>query len=273
MEHVIGENATQAPTAAAPWAALREHTAARIGIGRAGGSQRTASLLDFRFAQAAARDAVREPLDADTLAASLAGLGLASERLATAARDKREFLLRPDLGRQLDAPSRERLARLRDAAGVDLAIVVSDGHSARAVTRHAPALLAALVPPLKADGWRVAPVFIAPLGRVKLQDEVGVLLNARLTLMLLGERPGLSAPDSLGAYFTHAPTPASTDADRNCVSNIRPEGIPPERAAQKLAWLLREAARLGTSGVALKDTVPVASVPGGGNAPALASVA
>jgi ethanolamine ammonia-lyase small subunit len=241
------------------WAALRRHTPARIGIGRAGGSQRTASLLDFRFAQARARDAAREELDLPALEARLAALGLASERLSSAARDKREFLLRPDLGRQLAAESRERLGRFRAGAGdIDLAIILSDGHSARAVARHAPELVATLTRLLADEGWRIAPVFIAPLGRVKLQDEIGGLSGARHALMLLGERPGLSAPDSLGVYFTHAPGPERTDADRNCVSNIRAEGISPEAAARKLAWLLRESARLGTSGVALKDTLPPA---------------
>ena len=139
------------------------------------------------------------------------------------------------------------------AAATDLVIIISDGLAAAAAERHAAATVLPLILELRAAGWNIAPVFLIPLGRVKVQDEIGSALNARFSLMLLGERPGLGTPDSLGAYFTANPSAACTDADRNCVSNIRPEGLPPAEAAVKLAWLLKESRRLGLSGVNLKD--------------------
>ncbi len=244
-----------------PWLGLRRFTAARIALGRAGGSQRTETVLDFRLSHARARDAVLAPFAPDTVAAPLAAAGIAAETLRTAATDRRAYLLRPDLGRTLDYASRAKLAAIAAAPGFvvpDLAIIVSDGLAARAAERHAAAVAVPLVAELRSAGWRVAPVFIAPLGRVKLQDEIGAALGARFSLMLLGERPGLGATDSLGAYFTARPAPERTDADRNCVSNIRPEALPPAQAAAKLAWLLRESARTGLSGVALKDDQPAA---------------
>lgn len=247
-----------------PWLGLSRFTSARIALGRAGGSQRTTTVLDFRLAHARARDAVHAPFDPAAVSAPLNAAGLATETLATAVSDRRAYLLRPDLGRQLDTASRVKLSALAAAPGFtapDLVIVVSDGLAAQAAERHAAALILPLVAELSDAGWRVAPVFVVPLGRVKLQDEIGAALDARYSLMLLGERPGLGMPDSLGAYFTAGPAPGRTDADRNCVSNIRPEGIPPAQAAAKLAWLLRESARTGLSGVALKDNQP-AALPG-----------
>ncbi|MDR2638027.1 MAG: ethanolamine ammonia-lyase subunit EutC [Zoogloeaceae bacterium] len=247
-------SANPADPAQDPWAALRQHTFARIALGRAGGSQRTASVLEFRLAHARARDAVHAPLDLEALARQFAAFGLATERLSTAVADRPAFLMRPDLGRRLAEASREVLhARAQEWGERDLVILVSDGHSANAALCHAAETVARLVQTLDAAGWTRYPVFLVPFGRVKLQDEVGALLHARHALMLLGERPGLSAPDSLGAYFTWHPNPACTDADRNCVSNIRPEGTPPAEAAKKLAQLLQESARLGVSGVRLKD--------------------
>jgi ethanolamine ammonia-lyase small subunit len=181
--------------------------------------------------------------------------------LATAAADRRSYLLRPDLGRMLDTSSRATLAALaRNTAPPDLVVVVSDGLAATAAERHAASTVIALLAGLWECGWRIAPVFIVPLARVKLQDEIGVRLGARYALILLGERPGLGAPDSLGAYFTAAPAPERTDADRNCVSNIRPEGIPPAAAAAKLLWLLLESEQTGLSGVRLKDNQPPAQL-------------
>ncbi|OAM87240.1 ethanolamine ammonia-lyase [Termitidicoccus mucosus] len=238
-----------------PWAALQRHTAARIALGRAGASQRTVSVLDFRLAHARARDAVHASLDLPALARQFAQHGLDAELLATAVSDKAGYLLRPDLGRRLDDASRERLRDLAARWGRrDLAIVISDGLAAQSVARHAVETVTRLVASLGADGWTVYPLLLVPFGRVKLQDEIGFLLGARHSLMLLGERPGLGAPDSLGAYFTHRPRPECTDADRNCISNIRPAGLPPAAAAGKLARLLTESARRGTSGVALKDS-------------------
>ncbi len=255
-----------------PWAYLQHFTAARIALGRTGASQPTAAVLDFRLSHARARDAVLAPFDPAPLVASLAAAGLVTHTLASAACDRRTYLLRPDLGRQLDPASRKTLATLAAAAlapatpsAPDLVVIISDGLAAAAAERHAFATLLPLVAELGAAGWRIGPVFIVPLARVKLQDELGAALGARYTLMLLGERPGLGTPDSLGAYFTAHPASERTDADRNCVSNIRREGLPPAQAAAKLAWLLLESARTGLAGVLLKDNQapshPTASLP------------
>lgn len=247
------------PAAAADsWHHLRQFTAARIALGHTGGSQRTESVLDFRLSHARARDAVHSPFNADTLEQTMRARSLFTFRLSTAATDRRTYLIRPDLGRSLDDPSRKLLfANAQTWGQRDLAIIVSDGLAAQAAEQHAIATLGPLVGHLIADGWTVYPIFVVPFARVKLQDEIGELLGARHTLMLLGERPGLGSPDSLGAYFTYNPRAACTDADRNCISNIRPEGLPPISAAAKLARLLNESARLSLSGVALKDTNPI----------------
>ncbi len=238
-----------------PWSALRRFTAARIALGRTGGSPRTATLLDFRLAHAQARDAVYAPFDAEALSDDFAARDLATHTLYSAVSDRITYLAHPDLGRRLSDASRNELRRLAPQWGRrDLAVIVSDGLSAQAAHRHAVATVAGLLSSLTAEGWSVYPVLLVPFGRVKVQDEIGEMLGARHTLMLLGERPGLDSPDSLGAYFTHNPRAACRDADRNCVSNIRPEGLPPDAAAKKLAALLTLSARLGVSGVALKDT-------------------
>lgn len=245
-----------------PWVGLRRFTSARIALGRAGGSQRTGTVLDFRLSHARARDAVMAPFDVDGLSDRFAAAGFATCRIGTAVADKKTYLARPDLGRRLSGESRAQLAGYGAAWGArDLAIIVSDGLAAQAAERHAVETAAQLYGHLKSAGWSLYPILIAPFGRVKLQDEVGELLGARHALMLLGERPGLGMPDSLGAYITRGPRAACTDADRNCVSNIRPEGLPPAAAARKLAHLLAESARLGVSGVALKDTQAADALP------------
>lgn len=257
-------NVPSSAVSPASWAHLRRHTPARIALGRAGGSLPTAAVLDFRLAHARARDAVNAPFDPAALASSLASSGLDIVTLATAAPDRRAYLLRPDLGRRLAPGSSALLTSRATAPGhlaPDLVILLSDGLAAQAAERHAAAVVHPLVADLRAAGWSLGPVCIAPRARVKLQDEVGFLLGARFSLILLGERPGLGTPDSLGAYLTARPAPARTDADRNCVSNIRPEGLPPARAAAKLAWLLRESARSGRSGVDLKDEQPPDALP------------
>ena len=242
-----------------PWTALRAHTPARIALGRAGGSLPTAARLDFLLAHARARDAVQATLDARSLGEALAGAGIPHASAATRAHDRASYLARPDLGRRLDEASRRELeARVPAWGGRDLAVIVSDGLSAPAAQRHAVPTLAPLLARLTAAGWSVAPVLIIPFARVKLQDELGTLLRCRLSLILLGERPGLGAADSLGAYLTFAPGNGRTDADRNCVSNIRPEGLPPAAAAHRLAGLLLAAARLGLSGTGLKEDAALA---------------
>ncbi len=236
-----------------PWLSLSQHTAARIALGRAGGSVRTDTLLDFRLAHARAKDAVALPMDTAALQGELERAGFPTFRLASEAVDRRSFLLRPDLGRSLDAPSQAALvARSADWGARDLCIVVSDGLSALAAERQVTPLLVALTPLLAARGVTLYPVFIAPYARVKIADQIGETLGARHSLILLGERPGLSSPDSLGAYLTYRPRAACSDADRNCVSNIRPEGMPAAAAAQLLADVLLESAQRGSSGVALK---------------------
>ncbi|HEV7404498.1 MAG TPA: ethanolamine ammonia-lyase subunit EutC [Chthoniobacteraceae bacterium] len=242
-----------------PWVELRRRTAARIALGRTGGSQPTRGQLEFRLAHARARDAVLSAFDAPGLAARLGGLAVES-----AAAGRAEYLQRPDLGRTLSPASRALLTR--EAAGraaCDLVIVVSDGLSNLAVETQAAPLLQALLPLLHASGWSFAPIVVAQNGRVALQDEIGEILRASLSLMLLGERPGLGNADSLGAYFTYHPRPGRTDAERNCVSNIREGGLSPADAAVKLHWLLEQARRREVSGVLLKDEAPAAALPGG----------
>jgi ethanolamine ammonia-lyase small subunit len=236
-----------------PWEALRGATSARIALGRAGGSLPTREWLSFKAAHAAARDAVHLLFEAEQLAEEVRTLGVEVVLVESAAPDRRTFLERPDLGRQLDERSRYKLQQLRAASEFDLAIVVSDGLSAVAAHRQARLLLAALLPGLIADKWSIAPIVVARFGRVALEDEIGQILGARLALMLIGERPGLGSPDSLGAYIVHAPRSGNTDANRNCVSNIRPEGLAHEAAAATIHYLLTETRRRKLSGVQLKD--------------------
>jgi len=251
-----------------PWQGLSRYTPARIALGRAGGSLRTTDLLAFRLAHARAKDAVEVPLSTEGLATRLAEQGLTTLSLSTLARDRKTFLLRPDHGRTLSDEARARLDAQAPAWGArDLVIIVSDGLSALAAERQVPPLLAELVPRLVGRGVSIVPVLLVPYARVKLSDEIGERLGAKAALMLIGERPGLSAPDSLGAYLTFHPRAACTDADRNCVSNIRPEGLPSAAAADKLVWLVMESARRGLSGVALKDEAAVRSLPTGPGTP------
>ena len=239
------------------WQALRRHTAARIALGRAGVSLPTGAQLAFQLAHAQARDAVQLALDGAALAHALMQQGLASVQLHSAASSRAVYLQRPDLGRRLDDASRARLAAeaagVAAVAGVDVALVVADGLSALAVQRHAAPLLAALRERLALEAWTVSPVMIVAQGRVAVGDEVGQLLQARAVLVLIGERPGLSSPDSLGLYLTWAPTVGLQDDRRNCISNVRPEGLAYAPAAYRLHYLLSQAFKRQLSGVALKD--------------------
>ncbi len=235
-----------------PWTDLRRLTAARIGLQRSGASLATAPLLEFRMAHARARDAVHAPLDMERLRAELAPLGLPVLAVGSAVRDRAQYLMRPDLGRQL-APDSTSLLESHAGDGHDVALVVSDGLSALAVARHAPPLLAVLLPRLRAAAWRIAPLTIVRQGRVAIGDAVAQQLRARAVVILIGERPGLSAPDSMGAYLTWQPRPHTTDASRNCISNIRPAGVDPAAAALKIMQLLRAMQARQLSGIALKD--------------------
>jgi ethanolamine ammonia-lyase small subunit len=234
------------------WAGLRSLTAARIGLQRTGASLATGPLLELRLAHARARDAVHAPLDEDRLHTDLAALGLPVLMASSAVRDRPQYLMRPDLGRLL-APDSQAMLAGQAGGGHDLALVVTDGLSARAVERHAAPLLAGLLPGLRTAGWRVAPIIIVRQGRVAIADAVAQLLRARMVAVLIGERPGLSAPDSMGAYLTWQPGPHTTDANRNCISNIRPQGIDPVAAARKVMHLLRAMRVRELSGVGLKD--------------------
>lgn len=230
-----------------PWNALRAHTPARIALGRSGASLPTRELLAFGVAHAQARDAVHAALDVTALRADLAGFGLPILEVRSAAPNRAAYLARPDWGRRLDPAS----AAVPSASVTPPAVlfVIADGLSAVAAQRHAVPLLAATLPLL--EGLAVGPLVMATQARVALADAVAIRLGARLVVSLIGERPGLSAPDSLGAYVTCAPQPGTTDAERNCLSNIRPEGLGYAEAAQQLVALIRAALAAGRSGVAL----------------------
>lgn len=234
-----------------PWQALRAHTAARIALGRRGVSVPTRAQLAFQLAHAQARDAVHLALDGEALARALAEQGLASVQLHSAAATRAVYLQRPDLGRRLDDASRARLAV--GVTGVDLALVAADGLSALAVQRHVAPFLAALRARLALEAWTLSPLHIVAQGRVAVGDEVGALLKARAVLVLIGERPGLSSPDSLGLYLTWAPKVGLLDERRNCISNVRPQGLAYAPAAYRLHYLLAQAFRRQLSGVELKD--------------------
>ena len=232
------------------WSDWRAATPARLALGRAGAGMPTDETLRFGWAHAMARDAIHAALDADRLEADLRSDGWDVARVHSRAEDRTTYLRRPDLGRQL-AP--QDAARLRDnAEPAEVCVVIGDGLSSLAVERHARPLLAVLRPLLPADTV-FAPVVIALQARVALGDEVGEIFGARLSVMLIGERPGLSSPDSLGVYLTHGPRRGRHDAERNCISNVRPEGLAFGAAGLKLAWLMREALRRGVTGIGLKD--------------------
>jgi ethanolamine ammonia-lyase small subunit len=231
---------------------LRELTPARVGLGRAGASMPTQALLEFTLDHARARDAVHGVFDVFSLISGLGGLGLRPVQVSSQAQDRKEYLGRPDLGRMLDPPSKHLLAD-RDGGPSQLAVVVGDGLSPSAVNAHAVELVRSLVPRLAADGIEIDHAVVASGARVALGDEIGAIVGARMTVMLIGERPGLSAPDSLGAYLTFAPRPGVTDAERNCVSNIHGSGLGYDEAAVRIAWLIREGLARKVTGVALKD--------------------
>ncbi|MGU3362106.1 ethanolamine ammonia-lyase subunit EutC [Methylobacterium sp. M6A4_1b] len=235
-----------------PWVRLARLTPARIGLGRVGSGLPTREVLRFGLAHAQARDAVHTPLDAEAVAAGIAALGFATIPVASAAPDRAGYLRRPDLGRALTAEGAAALAARSDGP-VDLALVVADGLSARAVHEGAAGFLAAFKPHLDRAGRRLAPVVVATLARVALGDGIGAALKARAVVVIIGERPGLSSPDSLGLYLTFDPRVGRSDAERNCISNVRPAGLSHDLAAFKLDWLLTQAFALGLSGVTLKD--------------------
>jgi ethanolamine ammonia-lyase small subunit len=248
-----------------PWLELRRLTPARIALGRTGTSLPTAAQLDFQLAHAQARDAVHLAFDHEAVSARLAESGYETLHLHSAAADRDQYLQRPDLGRRLNDESVQQLQACAAArpCGVDLAVVIADGLSALAVHRHAVPFLQCMREQAAADGWSMAPVVLVEQGRVAVGDEVGELLGAKMVIILIGERPGLSSPDSLGLYFTYAPKVGLNDAHRNCISNIRLEGLGYATAAHRLLYLMREACRRKLSGVHLKDEAEMKTVESG----------
>jgi ethanolamine ammonia-lyase small subunit len=235
-----------------PWSALRQFTHARIALGRAGNSLPTEALLAFNLSHAQARDAVHHPLDVDVLHAQLHTYGFTTLDVHSAAPDRQHYLRRPDLGRRLADESRTTLTQAQSAIEPpDVVFVIADGLSAFAASKQAIPLLQAVS--AKLADWKIGPVVVARQARVALGDEIGELLGAKIIVMLIGERPGLSSPDSLGVYLTYAPKVGCHDAQRNCISNVRPEGLNYAAAAHKLHYLLTHARRLRLTGVGLKD--------------------
>ena len=245
------------PMQQAAW--LRAQTPARVGQRRTGISLATSEVLDFQLAHGRARDAVHAPLQPNNLIAALRSITAQTTQeilpLHSAAPDRASYLQRPDLGRKLDEPSRQRLCVHQETSHpFDLAIVIADGLSSLAVERHAVPLLAELLPAL--SNLNLAPISVVEQARVAIGDEIAHALNAALVIVLIGERPGLSSPDSLGAYITWNPQPGSTtDAERNCISNIRTEGLSYSQAATRLLFFIQQARSQQATGVTLKDPV------------------
>ncbi len=242
-----------------PWQQLKAFTRARIAIGRVGTSLPTKEILDFGLSHAMARDAVHLALDVNTLETDLQSLGYSTTQVHSQAPDRAAYLLRPDWGRKLNEPSLSLLKAKKTSGSIDLLIIVGDGLSSLAVSRHVMPLLVECQKILPKQ-WQANHVVIASQARVAIGDEIGQALNAKMVVMLIGERPGLSSPDSLGIYLTFNPKVGLTDADRNCISNVRPEGLQYAEAAKKLAWLAQEAMRLKVTGVMLKDESDVQEI-------------
>lgn len=255
---------TESNVTESPWSEWRSVTPARLALGRVGAGMPTDEVLRFGWAHAMARDAIQAALDVPKLETALQAQGWTVAHVHSRAPDRTTYLRRPDLGRVIDP---DEIAKLRTAPfkPSDICIVIGDGLSSLAVDRHAAPLLAALKP-LLADELKRAPVVIAAQARVALADEIAELLQAKLSIMLIGERPGLSSPDSLGIYITHAPFRGRNDAGRNCISNVRPEGLSYAAAAFKLAWLVREALTRRLTGVDLKDESDLALLAANANA-------
>lgn len=250
-----------------PWSKLRQYTPARIALGRSGTSLPTKPHLDFQLAHARARNAVHHELDTAALTASLQSRGLKVELVHSAAGNRPEYLQRPDKGRRLHADSRAHIESMaKPPTPYDVAFVVGDGLSSFAIEENAALFLDVMLPKLKEHGWSVGPIVVVKEARVAVGDEVGQLLGAQMVVVLIGERPGLSSPDSMGIYLTYAPRVGLTDESRNCISNVRKEGLSYAGAAHKLGYLMTEARSRKLSGVNLKDEAetPTVGVPAHG---------
>lgn len=258
-----------APLAEDPWADLKRYTDARIALGRCGVSLPHAEWLHFRLAHARARDAVLTPFNKACVRSELESAGLQCLELASAAESKEEFLARPDKGRRLSEASRELLAKNfadTENVGADICLVVSDGLSARAVHENAAPFARRFLACAADAGFSATPVALVEFGRVAVADEVASLMRAKLVVILIGERPGLSSPNSLGVYLTYAPFPGCTDEARNCISNVRPAGLSIEEGVRKLCYLVQGAFARRLTGVNLKDDMPSEYLPfSGGN--------
>ena len=235
-----------------PWEELKQFTDARIALGRSGCSILTDEYLRFSLAHARACDTIKMPFDRQMVRKRLEDMGLDVEFAESAAASRDIFIRRPDFGRRLSETSRERLKKLK-YPGADVLIVIGDGLSSKAVHKQAVPLIQEFLPYMKELGLSVGPVVLAKQSRVALGDDIAEVMHCGLVVMLIGERPGLSSPDSLGIYMTYKPFAGRLESERNCISNVRPEGLSYERAAFKLAWLVEMAYDLQVSGTKLKD--------------------
>ena len=254
-KNLINNRSTQELLVDDDWQELRQFTAARIALGRAGASLPTDAMLAFQLAHARARDAVHLELNSEQIAREFSDSGFETLTVHSAAINRQMYLQRPDFGRTLSPTSRATLAEYaqQKSASCDIVFVIADGLSALAIHHNAVPFTTTLVKKLRADGWNIAPIVIASQGRVAIGDEIGKLLNAKIAVVLIGERPGLSSPDSMGIYLTWAPQPGLTDAARNCISNVRAGGLSLAEASYRLNYLLNEASSRQLSGVELKD--------------------
>lgn len=237
-----------------PWSNLRTFTDARIGLGRAGGSIPLHEVLNFRLAHAQARDAVHTPIDFSKIQRELARENISSHVLQSRAEDRNTYLTRPDLGRRLSAASWDVLEGQKK--NWDIAVVLCDGLSSKAIHENGSLFLCAFTEKLQYTQYTMAPVQMVTNGRVAVGDEIGECLRARMVVVLIGERPGLSSPNSMGIYLTMAPTVGTTDESRNCISNVRHGGLSIEGGVQKLSYLMDKAFEEKRTGVLLKDDMP-----------------
>lgn len=236
-----------------PWHQLKRYTSARIALGRSGGSRTTQEILDFKLSHAQARDAVFAPFEWEQLRESLADRGSMVQVLSSAAESRQDYLERPDHGRKLSSESRQSLKSLVKSGltAPDVVIIIGDGLSPLGINRHAHAYVLALLGLLQQQRLSIGPLILVKNARVALEDEIGEILKAQCAIMLIGERPGLSSPDSMGIYAVFRPQLGRTDAERNCISNIRPEGLHPDLAAELTVTMIQQMLRQQLSGVGL----------------------
>lgn len=231
-------------------AGLTAGTSARVGLARTGTSMTTADLLAFQADHAQAREAVHADFEADRLMAEFDAAGVRTVPVSTRSGDRGHYLRHPEAGRRLSGSAREQLSA-EAVDSPDVVLILSDGLSATAANRHGVGFIVDLRRQLLAANLLVAPVVIAPFARVGLLNDVGAAVGAAVAAIVLGERPGLSAPDGLSLYAEYAPRSGLTDADRNCISNIRPGGLPLAVGADRAAELVRTMVAQRTSGVGL----------------------